>query len=127
MSRGGRVQTGALSSLAACFFVSGLLRAGEVVAALPALGEAGAGQVAEQPQTLAEANVPDLGALATALHRQRADLLRGIAGLRDRYRLIAAQRTKWSLSDEMNRVDIRLLDRCALAALGDYMAAIDGK
>ena len=50
-----------------------------------------------------------------------------IAGLRERYRRIAAQRTKWSLSDEMNIDGLRLLDRAALSALGDYMAAIDGK
>ena len=90
MSPGGRVQTGALSSLAACFFISGLLRAGEVVAALPVYGEAPAGHVVEQAQTLAEADPPDLGALAAELHRQRAELVRREAALEERAQLLEA-------------------------------------
>jgi flagellar motility protein MotE (MotC chaperone) len=94
VNRGGRVRAGALSTLAACFFVSGLLRAGEVVAALPDRGDAGAGHVVEQTQatgeTPVEANAPDLGALATELHRQRADLTIREAALDEREQLLEA-------------------------------------
>lgn len=110
MSRSGRVQTRALSSLAACFFVSGLLRAGYVVAALPALGEAAAGQAVEQAQTLVEAAAPDLGALAAELHRQRADLARREAAIEERAQLLEA-------------IEERLRDRLAeLAAARDRLA-----
>jgi len=90
VNRGERVQTGALSTLAACFFVSGLLRAGEVVAALPASGATALGPVVEQAQTVAEAGASDLGALAAELHRQRADLARREAALEDRAQLLDA-------------------------------------
>ncbi len=110
MSRGGRVQTGALSALAACFFVSGLLRAGEVLAALPVHGAAAAGQTVEQGQTLVEADAPDLGALAAELHRQRADLTRREAALEERAQLLEA-------------IEERLRDRLAeLAAARDRLA-----
>ena len=90
MNRGGRVRTGALSSLAACFFVSGLLRAGEVVAALPDLGEAGAEHAAEQTESRMQAQAADLGALAIELHRQRADLARREAAIEERAQLLEA-------------------------------------
>ena len=110
MSRGSRVQTGALSSLAACFFVSGLLRAGEVVAALPVLDGPAAGRAVEQGQTLAQAATPDLGALAAELHRQRADLARREAALEERAQLLEA-------------IEERLRDRLAvLAAARDRLA-----
>ena len=52
-----------------------------------------------------------------------------IAGLRERYRRIAARRSEHSKlgGGSLNLNVLRLLDRCALAALGDYMAAIDEK
>ena len=110
MSRAGRVQTGALSSLAACFFVSGLLRAGEVVAALPVYREATAEHAVEPAQTLVEADLPDLGALAAELHRQRADLTRREAALEEREQLLEA-------------IEERLRDRLAeLAAARDKLA-----
>ena len=90
MRWGGRVQTGALSSLAACFFISGLLRAGEVVAALPVLGEPAAEHAVEQGLAVVEAEAPDLGALAAELHRQRADLARREAALEERAQLLEA-------------------------------------
>jgi len=90
VSPGARVQTGALSSLAACFFLSGLLRAGEVVAALPVHGGSASEHAVEQVQTPAAAEAPDLGALAAELHRQRADLARREAALEDREQLLEA-------------------------------------
>ncbi|MHA1530316.1 MAG: MotE family protein [Alphaproteobacteria bacterium] len=105
-----RVQTGALSSLAACFFVSGLLRAGEVVAALPAHGGSAPEHTAEQARTPVEAEASDLGALAAELHRQRADLARREAALEEREQLLEA-------------IEERLRDRLAeLAAARDKLA-----
>lgn len=104
MNSGGRVRAGALSTLAACFFVSGLLRAGEVVAALPERGDSGAGRAVEQTQatgeTPMEENTLDLGALATELHRQRADLAAREAALDERAQLLEA-------------IEARLRDRLA--------------
>ena len=108
MNRSALVQTGALSSLAACFFLSGLLRAGEVVAALPDLGDAGDGPAVEQAQ--APEDAPDLGALAAELHRQRADLARREAALEDRVQLLEA-------------IEERVRDRLAeLASARDKLA-----
>ncbi|MFQ5566180.1 MAG: MotE family protein, partial [Paracoccaceae bacterium] len=110
MNLGARVQTGALSSLAACFFVSGLLRAGEVVAALPVNGETGADHAVEQPAEAVQAETPDLGALAAELHRQRADLARREAALEEREQLLEA-------------IEERLRDRLAeLAAARERLA-----
>jgi flagellar motility protein MotE (MotC chaperone) len=81
------IRTGALSSLAACFFVSGLLRAGEVVAALPTPGS---GQSAPAAETPAATEPEDLGALAAALHRQRAELAKREAALEGRTQLLEA-------------------------------------
>ena len=52
-----------------------------------------------------------------------------IAGLRERYRRISDRRADHVKlgGGGLNLNVLRLLDRCALAALGDYMAAIDGK
>lgn len=106
MRRVGRIRTGALSSLAACFFVSGLLRAGEVVAALPAHPAAGpretVAQAAEQGTAGSEAasgpapgsGPQSLGALATELQRQRADLARREAALDDRAQLLEAMEAR---------------------------------
>lgn len=81
------VRTGALTLLAACFFVSGLLRAGEVVAALPggegAAQEAGAGEQALTPQ-------PDVVGIATELRRQREALQKREAELEERARVLEA-------------------------------------
>ena len=123
MNRGGLVQTGALSSLAACFFVSGLLRAGEVVAALPAHGGAGAGQVAEQPQTPVEAAAPDLGALAAELHRQRADLALREAALEERAQLLEAIEER--LRDRLAELTAARAKLAETAALVDDAAGKD--
>lgn len=119
MSHGARVRTGALSSLAACFFVSGLLRAGEVVAALPDHnGGAATGAVEQAHSTTgaaAQAESPDLGALAAELHRQRADLVRREAVLEDREQILAAieQRLRDRLA-ELTSARHKLLETAAL-------------
>jgi flagellar motility protein MotE (MotC chaperone) len=110
MSHGARVRTGALSSLAVSFFVSGLLRAGDVVAALPGHSAAGEGSAVEQADPPAEADNPDLGALAAELRRQRADLARREAAVEEREQLLAA-------------IEERLRDRLAeLASARDKLA-----
>jgi len=83
-----RIRTGALSSLAAGFILSALLRAGDVVAALPNHDKAGG--TAEPSQLAPLPGTAELGALATELHRQRADLARREAALQDREQLLAA-------------------------------------
>lgn len=86
-----RSRTGALMLMAACFFASGLLRAGEVVAALP--DRAGAG-VADESEPMVSsgdgARPTDLGALAAELQRQRAALTRREAELVEREQLLEA-------------------------------------
>lgn len=110
MKKDTRVRTGALTTLAICFFVSGLLRAGEVVAALPGRDDAGAGQASEHSLPPGEAGEPDLGTLAAELHRQRADLARREAALEERAQLLDA-------------IEERLRDRLAeLAAARNKLA-----
>lgn len=90
MTGGGHVRTGALTMLAAGFFVSGLLRAGEVVAALPAADLAGETHAEGPAQPPADTAAPDLGALAAELRRQRAALTRREAALEERGQLLEA-------------------------------------
>jgi flagellar motility protein MotE (MotC chaperone) len=127
MSHGARVRTGALSSLAACFFVSGLLRAGEVIAALPvhnAAGEASAvEQVSAEAGTPTEVANPDLGALAAELHRQRADLARREATLEEREQLLVAIEER--LRDRLAELTIARNKLAETAALVDDAAGKD--
>ncbi len=78
-SKTGPLRFGALLVLAACFIVSALIRAGEVVAALPASQDDGFGNPIAQPEntvTSAEEGSTSKGpkVLLDELRRQRADL-----------------------------------------------------
>lgn len=116
---------GALAVLAGCFFLSGLLRTGSVVAALPELPD-----LASEPQSAAgeaataQARSPaELAGLAAELRRQRELLVRREEALTEREQLLSA------LED---RLEVRLGELAeaqrkleATAALVDDAAAKD--
>jgi flagellar motility protein MotE (MotC chaperone) len=123
MSNGARVRTGALTSLAICFFVSGLLRAGEVIAALPAHKAAGDAKTVDQIDTPMSVEGSDLGALAVELHRQRADLARRESALEDREQLLAAIEQR--LRDRLSELAVAREQLAETAALVDDAASKD--
>ena len=88
MTSGATVRAGALSLLAACFFASGLLRAGDVVAALPKDGKAPDRIRAEAPEQAAPMSADAIVGLADELKRQRAALARREAALEEREQLL---------------------------------------
>lgn len=116
MRPAGQIRTGALLLLSACFLTSGLLRAGDVVAALPG-GQAGATPVAPNhgPAVTAPEPAPDLGALAVELKRRRAELDRREAALVEREQLLQAVEARIKLRlEEMAKAQEKLANTAAM-------------
>lgn len=127
--RPARWQPGALAILSVCFCASALLRAGEVVAALPAAGSAALAEAGADPAHGApapEAGAPEAGApggdlaltAAAELRQRAADLAAREARVADRERLLAEMEA---------RIEERLAElEAAREALSRTAALVDG-
>lgn len=113
------MRTGALATLAGGFFLSALLRTGEVVAALPLALDAGGSPTGATPETSAEETVAEgrrLRGLAADLARQRAELEAREAALLEREQLLAAieERVRARMA-ELEAMEAKLRETVALA------------